>query len=64
MRKKIGKKKKAKVLKSTKDKRTERIVYIIIAFIFLLAILTTYKLSKGDGVIKIYENKELNKKEK
>lgn len=59
-----SKKKKRKVVKSAKDIRAERMVYAVIATLFLIAILITYRLSKGDGFINIYKNSNINKTEK
>ncbi len=59
-----SKKKKKKVLNSAKDRRAERVVYGILATIFLIAILVSYRLSKGNGVIKVERNSTINKTEK
>jgi lipopolysaccharide/colanic/teichoic acid biosynthesis glycosyltransferase len=64
MSKNRSKKKKRKVLKSAKDIRAERIVYAVIAALFLVAILISYRLSKGNGTFNIYKNSNINKTEK
>jgi hypothetical protein len=64
MSKNRRKKKKRKVLKSAKDLRAERIVYAVIAAIFFVAILISYRLSKGNGTFNIYKNSNINKTEK
>ena len=59
-----SKKKKKKVFKSAKDIRAERMVYAVIAILFLIAILITYRLSKGNGTFNIYQNSNFNQTEK